>query len=240
MPSISVKVVSGKLSSFSERNSTSTKVVGLANPDKFRSVQAIYDDIRGKLSWGALYTYYWWGGAGHLTHKMITTEMFPITVTDIRSGTITGKERIITLHSGIYGWRDDRSLHCAVLADARGRLVPSSFLTTVDRSGVRTEINLRENEMAVLKKIPITIQSASPINIVVEQYNAEAIQLTLNGKGKVKFSIRNGDFLIKGGTTYIVKTNAVKSITADKRGALSFKIALNGTLQLRIEQVGSQ
>ena len=218
----------------------SPTVMGLANPDKFRSVQAIYDDIRGKLSWGALYIYYWWGGASHLTHKMITTEMYPITVTDIRSGTITGRERIITLHSGVYGWRDDRSLHCAVLADARGRLVPGSFLTTVDRSGVRTQIDLNQNETVVLKRIPVTLQSNSTVNTVVTQYDASGIQLALNGKGAATLQVKDGIFPIKPGAAYVVKTDAAGVITADKHGTLSFTVTLGGQMIIQIDATKDQ
>ena len=35
---------------------------GLAHPDKYHTPQMIYDDVRAKLAWGALYVYYWWGG----------------------------------------------------------------------------------------------------------------------------------------------------------------------------------
>ena len=210
-------------------------VIGLANPSKFGSVQAIYDDIRAKLDWGALYIYYWWGGASQLTHPMITTEMFPITVTEIRSGTIKGRERIITTHSGVYGWRGDRNLHCAVLSDARGRMVPCNFLTTVDHSGVRTEIVLRDNETAVLKKIPITLQSGSPVNLVVEKYGPKAVLLTLNGNDGIELQISDGDFPIKPEAVYIVKADGEKRIIADKSGTLRFKTELDGQLRLWIE-----
>ena len=211
-------------------------VIGLAHPDKFRSVQSIYDDIRGKLSWGALYFYYWWGGAGHLTHKMITTEMYPITVTEIRSGTIKGKQRIITLHSGVYGWRGDKCLHCAVLCDARGRLVPNDFLTTVDRSGVRTEMAFRENEMAVLKKIPITLDASAPVNLSVRQYDANGIRIVLNGRGDTQLVIKTGDFAVTPGAAYNVKSDRLRKITAAKDGLLRVSLRMDGAMSLQIEK----
>ena len=41
-----------------------------------------------------------------MSRPSLLTHMFPITVRDIRPGTISADERIITLHSGDYTWPD--------------------------------------------------------------------------------------------------------------------------------------
>jgi hypothetical protein len=218
-------------------------VIGLANPDRMENPLDIYHDIRAKLSWGALFAYYYW--SCRFTHPMITTAMYPITVQEIRPGLIRGRERIITLHSGVYGWPGDRDLHCAVLADAKGRLVPSHFLTTVDRSGVRTEIVLREDETAVLKKIPVTLEPSegtpdSPVNLVAVQYDAEAIELSLNGQGQFELRVRDGDFRIGPGVACVVKGDPEQRVRADPRGTLLVVVELDGELRLRIELEGGR
>ena len=208
---------------------------GLAHNERFRTVQAIYDDVRAKLSWGALYTYWWWGGASHLTHRMITADMYPITIEEIHSGYIKGRERMITLHPGVYGWQGDKQLHLGVLYDGRGHPTLSDFLSTTDRSGVRTEMNLRENETAILKRIPVTLQSNSPVNLVVTQYDENGMRLTLNGKGAATFQVKDGAFPIKPGVAYTVKTDTVRTVAADDGGTLCFDLVLDRVRRLTLE-----
>jgi len=198
---------------------------------KSRSAPGVYRDIRAALDGGALY-YYYFGDIGRST---ILSEMYPITVEELHSGFIKGRERLITAHSGAYGWPGNRDLHFAYVSDARGILIPSTFLTTVDRSGVRTQITLKENEMAVLKKIPVAIRSRRPINLMAQRYDDEAIRFVLNGRGKTKFTLRDGAFAVRPDAVYLVKTDTVKRVTADKRGTLSFGIALDGELQVGVE-----
>ena len=204
---------------------------------RFKPEPCLYRDIQAKLNWGVLYFYYY----GDLGRSTILSQMYPITIEEIHSGCIKGRERLITALSGPYGWPGDTNLHFAYLSDGRGILVPHSFLTTVGRSEVRTEIALRENEMAVLKKIPVTIRSDRPINLIVERYDDKAIQLVLNGKGKtIEIVVRDGDFRIKPGVSYTVRTDATWNVTADKQDRLLFKIALDGQHKIRIEPAEGQ
>ena len=196
-----------------------------------------YLDMREKLKWGALYFFY---AEKPPSHKWMTAEMFPITVEEIHSGFIKGRERLITLHSGVYGWPQNRDIHFVYLYDGLGVMVPNHFLTTVDRSGVRTEIALGENETAIVKKIPITFESRRPVNLVAVRYDANAVELILNGSGTVNLQVRSGDFAAKPGAAYIVKTDTAKRVIADERGRLCFKIRLKGQLRLRIEPAEEQ
>ena len=215
-----------------------------------RDHRAVYRDALDTLKFGGLYYHYF----GEVEHETLLTHMFPITIEEIHAGCVKGKEKFVTMRSGVYGWpatppagrragrtagkHGDRNLHWVHLTDARGVPVPHSFLTTVDEAGVRTEITLKENESVVLKKIPISVQSASPINLVVPKYDATAIQLLLNGKGTAEIVVKDGDFSIKPGTAYLVKTDTVKKLRADEEGRLSFKIPLDGQLQVGVESAG--
>jgi hypothetical protein len=47
---------------------------------------------------------------------------------------------------------------------ARGELTSDDSMTTVEGDGVRTEVVLKESQSAAVVRLPITIESASPMN----------------------------------------------------------------------------
>ena len=208
-------------------------VIGLANPNRSANERDVYEDIRGKLAWGALYAYYYW--ACDYTHRMITAEMFPITVEEIHPGHIKGKERLITLHSGAYGWPGSSDLHLAHLADARGHLVPANFLTTIERAGVRTQVTLKEGETAVLERVPVSVDAAVPINVTLERYDADGIEMTLNGTGRAVVTIRSGEFVVEPNTAYGVEARGAFRVESDEKGLLAFPIELEGQVRLAVK-----
>ena len=210
---------------------------GLAHPSKHDSMQAIYNDIRSKLSWGSLYVYYWYGGASQITHRMITADMYPITLEEIHSGIIKGQERIITTNPGVYGWPGSKKLHFTVLYDGRGHPAPNSFLSTADKSGIRTNMELKQNETAILKKIPVSISADKPVNIICKQYDSKSIKILLNGQGKTFIQIQDGDFKIKPNSSYQVVTNKTILKKSDSKGRLSLPIMLNGQVNLTISDI---
>ena len=195
----------------------------------------IYRDVLNKLDWGGLYFFY--GDRGLLKHKTIIDQMYPISVKSIHAGTIRGEERIITRHSGIYGWHGDRSLHVVYRYDGRGWPATHEFLTTVDRIGVRTDVKLGRNESAVVKKIPVQLDAKQPVNLMVRQYDTKGIRILLNCKGPVEFRINTGDFIIKPGAGYRVTTDATppgRAVTATQDGLVTIPLKLDGPTTFRI------
>ncbi len=164
---------------------------GLAKPTQIKTAQMIYDDIRGKLSYGALYTYYWMHGASQLTYPLITTDMYPITIEELHAGSIKGKERIITLNSGVYGWPQDSHLHQVRLYDERGRNTVNSFFSTLDKAGLRTRLDLTEGQTAVVVRLPVVLKSENPVNVCVTSFQNGELAMTLNGKGQVTLRFEN-------------------------------------------------
>jgi hypothetical protein len=198
---------------------------------KSRDHRGVYLDALAKLKLGCLYYYYF----GQVDHEFILTHMYPITIEEIHAGWVKGRQKIVTMRSGVYGWAGDHSLHLVRLTDGRGVLVLSRFLTTVDTAGARTELTLNENESAIVSKIPVHLDAAEPINVIVRQYDAHSIELVLNGEGRATVVVRDGVFPVRGLAAYRVQTDSPQTVDADQSGTLSVQLHLNGEARLRIE-----
>jgi hypothetical protein len=209
----------------------------LGNPAAIRSEIDVYRDALDKLKWGVLYFYY---GEGALTYPSLPREMYPITVESIHAGTVQGRERIVTMRSGIYGWPDGRELHQAHRFNALGIEVPAEFVTTADAGGVRTRVELDQDESAVLRRLPVAIRTSRAVNLICERYGAEGLALSLNGTGRVEVLLRDGDFPIRAGGRFVVKSAETSVATADEAGVLKVVLRLEGatTLEVRAEAQG--
>lgn len=201
---------------------------GLANPTQISTTQMLYDDIRAKLQWGSFYVYYWYtGNASFLTHRMLTAEMVPLTIESIHAGRIQGRERIVTLNSGIHGWPQDHHLHDIRLFDARGRMTPHEQLTTADETGTRTDLQLTPGQTAVIVRLPITLQSEKPVNTCVTRFDQNVLDLTLNGEGEVTLHFEDK----AAGKLQVTGTDATVN---EKTRTIQLK--LDGLTNLRVER----
>lgn len=196
------------------------------------SVCATYRDILTKLEYGSLYFWYRY----KMDHKTLVEHMYPITIQSIHAGVIRGEERIITRKSGIYGWHGDPSLHIVYLYDACGVLSQSNFLTTVDDTGVRTDLRLGKDQSAALVKIPITLTASRPVNVNVYQYDVKAILMALNGQGEIEICVETGDFTVESGVSYRVTSDKVQHVVATDEGTLLVQLTLDGPVTLQIEK----
>lgn len=196
------------------------------------SVSATYRDILTKLEHGSLYFWYRY----KMDHKTLVEHMYPITIQSIHAGVIHGEERIITKKSGTYGWHGDSSLHIVYFYDERGTLSQSNFLTTVDDTGVRTDLRLEKEQSAALVKLPIALAVSSPVNINVREYGANAILIALNGQSEVEICIKTGDFTVESGVSYRVTVDGVQRVIAAEDGELSMTFMLDGYTMLQIEK----
>jgi hypothetical protein len=140
--------------------------------------------------------------------------MYPMTATDIHSGWVRGVERIVTKKPGVYGWRGDRALHRVVRCDARGALVPNGDFGTADASGVRTQLNLKPMESAVVIRLPVRIECDQPVNFLVEKLDADECVVRLNGKGAARL--------------------VAEGPSAGKLAGAEVRVTLSGETQVRI------
>ncbi|MFA6244890.1 MAG: LamG domain-containing protein, partial [Candidatus Hydrogenedentales bacterium] len=103
--------------------------VTLGNPAVCRSEEGVYEDVLSKLRWGNLYFYY--NEPAALAYESVPKRMYPITVQEVHAGYVKGKERLVTMRSGVYGWPEARDLHLAYRYDGRGHPIRAGFVTAV-------------------------------------------------------------------------------------------------------------
>ena len=158
----------------------------LGNPAAIRSQTDVYDDILAKLAWGNLYFYY--GEPLGMQHELPPSRMYPITVTDVRGSCVSGQERIVTALDGVYGWRGERCLHLVYRYDRRGRRIGHDFVTTIDSTGARTAVDLDDREMAIVVQLPVIVESATPVNVIVTRCDEQTIELSIHGEGSARIT----------------------------------------------------
>lgn len=155
----------------------------LGNPGAIQNAADVHQDVLAKLACGNLYFYY--GEPLELAYELAPARMYPITVTEVRSHCVIGRERIVTARDGSYGWPADKCLHGVYHYDRRGRQVGHNFVTTVDATGARTELRLSQDEIAILVKLPVKIECDVPVNARVNHFAGNTMQVQLNGQGSV-------------------------------------------------------
>jgi hypothetical protein len=202
----------------------------LGNPYVIKGEADVYKDVLDKLSWGLLYFYY---SEGTLTYPSLPQRMYPITIEEIHSGTVRGRERLITMHSGVYGWPGSDDLHFAYRYNRLGAEVPAGFLTTVGPGSVRTQAALEPQESAVVRRIPVSLTSSKPVNVVAEQYDVTGLALTLNGQGPATLRVHSGDLAVRPGEGFRV-SGMGKTLTADRSSILTVPLALRGQVRVCI------
>ena len=210
----------------------SNTVTPLGNPSVIKSERDVYKDILAKLDLGALY--FWYGGTSLVTEPTIVSNMYPITFESIHPGTVRGRERIVTKVSGVYGWHGDRSLHAVYPYDSRGGLLVNSAVTTVDATSVRTQLDLADNESAVVKKIPLTLNATGTVNLILRQYDSLGVHLLLNGNGKATLHLQTGDFVTHKNLIYRVLVNGKPTDLAPYTDDVTVPITLVSETTVRI------
>jgi hypothetical protein len=207
----------------------------LGNPSTIHDETDVYADALDKLRWGNLYFYY---GEGTLTHPSLPQQQFPITVEQLHAGVITGRERVITMKPGVYGWPGGRDLHMTYRYSKVGLPIPPGFLTTVDRAGVRTQVDLEPDESAVIKHIPVELQCPAPANVRVTRYDSEDIALQVSGQGRATLVVRTGEFGLAAGQAVTVTVGtATTQAKADRGGVVRVPLTLSGAVRVTVAPV---
>ncbi len=206
----------------------------------------VYLDTLEKLSWGELFVPYSVPRSiGHeLTHPLLSAREFPMTFEEIRSGMVRGKQRIVTMNSGVYGWPEDRLLHRVYKFDARGQQPAHSFFTTVDSDGVRTELEFGKNESAVIEPIPVTLEASAPVNLRVLEFDDQQgdvqVKILLHGQGEATLDVFVGGSYFPGNNNYRVTIGGQTTTIAEDDGTLKIPLSLDGQVEVVIESAGEE
>ena len=202
-----------------------------------KTEKGVYLKTLEMLSWGCLFVpYHVPRSIGHdLTHPLLSSKQFPITFEEIRSGLVKGKERIVTMNSGVHGWHGDRRLHAIHKFDGRGAPIPNDFLTTVGPSEVRSQLKFDLNQSAVIEPIPVTLETSVPVNARVLQYDDAALHVLLHGRGQVVLDVFVGHRYFPGRHGYRVTLGGETTTINEEEGTLSIPLELHGLTDVRVD-----
>ncbi|MGD9496406.1 MAG: LamG-like jellyroll fold domain-containing protein [Armatimonadota bacterium] len=203
----------------------------LGKSTRIHSEADVYADVLENLAWANLYFYY---GEGELTYPSLPQQMYPITTEELRAGTVIGRERIVTMNSGVYGWAGSSRLHQGFRYNTLGMPVPAEFVTSVDRSGVRTLVELEREESAVIRHIPVELRADEPVNLICSRYDDRRIVLDVNGRGPARLRVTSGDFAIEANAAYRVSATGLEAVRADAAGLLEIAVELDGPTRITI------
>ncbi|OQB42558.1 MAG: hypothetical protein BWY09_00430 [Candidatus Hydrogenedentes bacterium ADurb.Bin179] len=173
----------------------------MGDPSLCATETGLYKDILNKLRYGNLYFYY--NEPKDLYYESLPARMYPITVEECHAGCVKGRERIVTMNSGVYGWPGTRDLHRVFRYDSRGHRIAHDFITTVDADNVRTEVLLEQDESAVIERLPVQITVYAPVNCIVSTYSETECTVQINGKGTLGLVAANGEersYTVNGNT----------------------------------------
>ncbi len=156
--------------------------------------------------------------------------VFPFTPIELHAGYMLGQERIITVHSGNYGWVGKRCLSQVRHFDKNGKLTGKDFPTIVTRDEARTKVELTEGEALVLERLPVIIEpKTDAANVSGVSYSSKALIFNLKTSGEAKVQIANGALSITPGCRIMVTIGeTTKEMEVGKNGVLKFDVEGSG------------
>ena len=131
-------------------------------------------------------------GTRYTYEHEISPYVFPFTPIELHYGYLLGKERIITLHSGSYGWSDDASLVVCHRFDKDGKRRSASWPTRLSQGVTRTEVELGEEEVAVLVRTRCKVSGVSGAVVRGVSLEGGTLRLTAEGEGEVVVRTEGG------------------------------------------------
>ncbi len=124
-------------------------------------------------------------GTRYTYEHEISRYVFPFTPIELHYGYLLGQERIITLHSGSYGWPGDASLVVCHHFDKKGIRHSAAWPTAYKAGAARTQATLAEGEVAVLQRLPLQISGAGAATVRRVEVRGATVSLEISGQGAV-------------------------------------------------------
>jgi hypothetical protein len=85
-----------------------------------------------------------------------------------------------------------------------------------------------------VERIPIELSTASPVNVLVKEYDSSGLEVLLNGRGSVGILLSPGDFPIEEGKRYLVAPNRSAPVKVRAGRRLAVPLELDGETLVQI------
>jgi hypothetical protein len=169
----------------------------------------------------------------------ISPYVFPFTPIELHSGYLLGKERIITIHSGNYGWPGERCLVQVRHFNKEGKLTDKDFVTTVTYEA-RTKVELEEGEATILERLPITLDVRGGSALITGvRYEPDRITLSIQAPAGAQLRVRSGKFAIKPWMPIILsQDNSRRPLLVNREGIISVNLKCHKPTRVTILPAG--
>lgn len=172
-------------------------------------------------------------GTRYTYEHEISPHLFPFTPIELHQGYLLGKERIVTLHSGSYGWSGERCLVAVHHFNRDGKHTETDFPTTIAEES-RTQAALGEEEAVVLERLPVTLEPATgQATVTGVRYSANELSLRVSSRGAL-LRIGSGPFPVQGEVKYTAEIGGVVQPVSVTEGALAIPLPPGNDLAVRI------
>jgi len=122
--------------------------------------------------------------------------VFPFTPIELHAGYLLGKERIITIHDGNFGWPGERCLVQVHHFDRDGKRTGKAFATAITHEA-KTKVEIPYGEAVVLERLPVTLTPRSGQAAVKEAcYDRSGLSLSVRAPSGASLRIASGTFPI--------------------------------------------
>jgi hypothetical protein len=188
----------------------------------------------------------------------ISRYVFPFTPIELHSGYLLGQERIITIHSGNYGWPRSKLVapsmgdvqkpdlergwpgqHCLVQVrhfDKDGKLTGKDFPTIIGTE-TRTKVDLSEGEAAVLERLPIFVQpNSGTAEVSSVRYDAKGMSFTMKCLADTKIRVASGPLKIAPGQRCTINIGeTAHKVPAGADGVLTYDVTFPTPTNISIQ-----
>ena len=175
-------------------------------------------------------------GTSHDYEYDISRYTFPFTPIELHSGYLLGQERIITVHSGNYGWSGNRCLVQVRHFGKKGKLTNMDFPTTV-ASEARTKVELADGEALVLERLPVTVEPKSgTAKVSGVSYSSDGLSFSLKAPDGAKVQVTNGTLSLAADRSMLVSTGGTcRELVVGKSGMLEFDVKSTETVKVEVK-----
>lgn len=161
-------------------------------------------------------------GTRYTYEHEISRYLFPFTPIELHHGYLLGQERIVTLHSGRYGWPGERCLVQVHHFNRQGKHTDVDYPTTIGREA-RTEVALGEEEVVVLERLPVACEPhRGSAEVRQVRYSPQGLSLQIRTSQGATLRLADGIFPVKSGRRYQIQVGSARQtlVATDKGIAL--------------------